>query len=338
MGDKSEIRELLAALGLLTSGDSIGIEPLTGGVASDIWRVDVGDRSVCVKRALAKLKVADDWQAPVERNVFEVAWFRVAAGIVPRAVPEILGHDPDGGAFVMEYLSPHDFPVWKAQLRDGIADSEIAREVARRIVQIHNATADNETIARQFATDELFHALRVEPYLLATAKRHDDVAGRLRDPADNVMANKKALVHGDVSPKNILVGERGPVFLDAECAWYGEPAFDTAFCLNHLLLKCLWNRPARSGFLRCFEALASTYLHDVAWEPRHEIDRRTATLLPALMLARVDGKSPVEYVTNDSDKNLIRQFAKRFLLEPAEQVTTIAQAWASELEKERRRS
>jgi aminoglycoside phosphotransferase (APT) family kinase protein len=200
-------------------------------------------------------------------------------------------------------------------------------------VQIHNATANNEKIAARFATDDLFHALRVEPYLLATAKRHEDVADRLRDLADRLMANKIALVHGDVSPKNILDGARGPVFLDAECAWYGEPAFDVSFCLNHLLLKCLWNRSARSGFLGCFETMASTYFEDVAWEPRQDIEQRTAALLPALMLARVDGKSPVEYVNEDSDKNLVRRFAKRFLQEPADNVTTIAEAWASELDE-----
>ncbi len=61
------------------------------------------------------------------------------------------------------------------------------------------------------------------------------------------LAAKIALVHGDVSPKKVPAGPRGPVFLDAECAWYGDPAFDLAFCLNHLLLKCLWNRIGRAA-------------------------------------------------------------------------------------------
>ena len=93
------------------------------------------------------------------------------------------------------------------------------------------------------------------------------------------------------------------MLLDAECAWWGDPAFDLAFCLNHLLLKCLWNagRP-RDAFLAAFDALADAYLQGVDWEPRDALERRAAALLPGLFLARVDGKSPVEYITDDAQR------------------------------------
>src|SRR5947208_5851567 len=93
-------------------------------------------------------------------------------------------------------------------------------------------------------------------------------------------ANKKALVHGDVSPKNILAGPHGPVFLDAECAWYGDPAFDLAFCLNHLLLKCLWVPQATARFLGSFDALAGAYLSQTGWEKPDGLEARAAALLP----------------------------------------------------------
>jgi Ser/Thr protein kinase RdoA (MazF antagonist) len=93
---------------------------------------------------------------------------------------------------------------------------------------------------REFATDAIFHAIRLEPYLLATARAHPDRAAALEKLAKTTARTKLTLVHGDVSPKNILIGPQGPVFIDAECAWFGDPAFDLAFCLNHLLLKCLW--------------------------------------------------------------------------------------------------
>ena len=109
-----------------------------------------------------------------------------------------------------------------------------------------------------------------------------------------------ALVHGDVSPKNILVGAHGPVLLDAECAWWGDPAFDVAFCLNHLLLKCLWTPAASGRFLAAFAALATAYRDAVDWEPRGALEARAAALLPGLLLARVDGKSPVEYITDEA--------------------------------------
>jgi aminoglycoside phosphotransferase (APT) family kinase protein len=112
-----------------------------------------------------------------------------------------------------------------------------------------------------------------------------------------------------VSPKNILVAPAGPVFLDAECAWYGDPAFDLAFCLNHLLLKCLWVPGARGAFLECFDALAGAYLRGVSFDG---VEQRAASLLPALLLARVDGKSPVEYLTEEG-KTVVRRVAPTML-------------------------
>src|SRR5258706_15623986 len=114
---------------------------------------------------------------------------------------------------------------------------------------------------------------------------------------------KLGLVHGDISPKNILIGPAGPVFLEAECAWYGDPAFDLAFCLNHLMLKCLWTPRSASDFLDCFDAMYAAYSAGVTWEPPAILEARAAALLPALFLARVDGKSPVEYLTQDADKD-----------------------------------
>ena len=170
----------------------VRIEPLTGGVSSDIVKVTAGDRVFAVKRALSKLKVAADWRAPVERNRYEAAWMEVAAGIVPDAVPELLGHDPESGLFAMAYLPPEEYPVWKAQLRDGHVDSETAAEVGRRIAAIHRATAGDPAIAARFATDHIFHPIRLEPYLEATARKHPRVAGA----ADAAFARDARLQEG----------------------------------------------------------------------------------------------------------------------------------------------
>jgi Ser/Thr protein kinase RdoA (MazF antagonist) len=133
-------------------------------------------------------------------------------------------------------------------------------------------------------------------------------------------------VHGDVSPKNILVRDSGPVFLDAECAWYGDPAFDLAFCLNHLFLKCVWVPAARSGFLRCYDALAAAYLAEVSWEAPAELEARAATLLPGLLLGRVDGKSPVEYL-DEAGRARVRRAARALLHEPVSSLAALKAAW-----------
>lgn len=324
----------LREAGLVPAGVTPRLTVLTGGVASDIWKVQAGDRVFAVKRALQKLRVARDWQVPVSRNASEVEWLRAAARVVPHAVPEVLAHDAAIGAFAMSYLDPARHPVWKAELAAGRADPAFAARVGDTVAAIHAATAHSEVMARQFANDALFHAIRLEPYLEATAPAHPDLADALMALSRKTLATKRTLVHGDVSPKNILVGPDGPVFLDAECAWYGDPAFDLAFCLNHMLLKCLWAPHARAAFLACFDALAAAYLARVDWEPAAELERRAARLLPALLLARIDGKSPVEYVTSEPDKARVRRVAMPLIASPPERLADIRDVWAKDLSNE----
>lgn len=321
----------LRSLGVLGKDEAARGEQLAGGVSSDIWRVDTATGPVCVKRALPRLKVAALWEAPIERNAYEAAWFRVAGAVLPEAVPPLIAEDRANGLFVMAYLEPAAHPVWKQVLRTGTAEPTMAAEVGRRLARIHAATAGRDDIAQAFATDAIFTPIRIEPYLLATARAHPDRAGALEALAETTLTTKRALVHGDVSPKNILLGPKGPIFIDAECAWYGDPAFDLAFCLNHLLLKCLWTPGAKPGFLACFEALAAVYRAGVTWEEPRAVEARAARLLPGLFLARVDGKSPAEYVTKEWDKDRVRRVARALLASPVARLEAVAAAWAEEL-------
>jgi aminoglycoside phosphotransferase (APT) family kinase protein len=313
--------------GLVRDGEAALWTPLAGGVSSDIWRLDAGGRTVCVKRALAKLRVKDDWAAPVGRNLYEWRWFETARSIIPDAAPELIALDEARGAFAMAFLPPEQCRLWKAELLAGVADVDFAGEVGARLGRIHAATARSQAMAERFATDETFFALRLDAYLLATARRRPRVAAALEGLVERTAAVHLALVHGDVSPKNILKGPRGPVFLDAETAWYGDPAFDLAFCLNHLLLKCLVAPKAQAGFLASFAALAQAHLAKVDWEPAASLEARAASLLPGLMLARVDGKSPVEYLTREADKERVREVAEALLLSPPARLAEVAGAW-----------
>jgi tRNA A-37 threonylcarbamoyl transferase component Bud32 len=322
-----EVLAALARMGLVRPDEQPPIVPLAGGVSSDILRVDLEDGPVCVKRALPRLKVAADWQAPVERNRYEVEWMRIVGGMLPDAVPRILGADPGSGTFAMEFLDPGSHPVWKEQLRDGDIAVETAGNVGHLVSAIHRYTAGDASIAATFATDHIFFSIRLEPYLSATAKKHPDCAGRLDDLVRVTSTTRMALVHGDVSPKNILIGRRGPVLLDAECAWYGDPAFDLSFCLNHLLLKCVWRPHWRLRYLACFDALAAAYLAGVTWEPAHDLESRAARLLPGLLLGRVDGKSPAEYINSEDARDRVRQVARALLLKPVDRLTAVRRAW-----------
>jgi hypothetical protein len=121
------------------------------------------------------------------------------------------------------------------------------------------------------------------------------------------------------------------VFLDAECAWWGDPAFDLAFCLNHLMLKCLWVPGARGALMDSFQAMVAAYLPFVGWEPASALESRAAHLLPALFLARVDGKSPVEYITRDVERDRVRKVARRLLTDPPDRLADVALAWKEEI-------
>ena len=298
-----EALTLLRRAGLAGAAETPHARALSGGVSSDIWRVELARGPICVKRALPRLRVMQLWEAPIERNRYERLWMEAARLAAPGSAPQILANDDAAGLFAMQCI---DAPLWKEELRQGRADPGFAAQVGGTLGRIHAATAGREDVAQRFATDAIFYAIRLEPYLVATGKKHPDLQPEFKRLVEETSRGHIALVHGDVSPKNILVGARGPVFLDAECAWYGDPAFDLAFCLNHLLLKCVWVPRAQARFLECFEALAKSYLQK--FSPGH-LEERTASLLPALLLARVDGKSPVEYL-DEQGKVLVRGKAR----------------------------
>jgi len=299
------------------------MEVLPGGVSSDIWRVDLPGKRICVKRALPRLRVAQVWEAPIERNRYERQWLQTAAHAVHGCAPKVLAWDDAAGLFAMEYL---EFPVWKNLLHEGKAHAVFAAKVGSALAAIHAATAGKPDVEQAFPTDAIFYAIRLEPYLVASAARHADLSDVLQRLVQRTAASEHCLVHGDVSPKNILVAGHGPVFLDAECAWYGDPAFDLAFCLNHMFLKSVWVPQARAGFLECFLALHSAYLRGVTWEPAAAIEERAATLLPGLLLGRVDGKSPVEYL-DAAGQSLVRDAARKLLLRGERTLLGLHNAW-----------
>jgi aminoglycoside phosphotransferase (APT) family kinase protein len=324
----TDLDDFLTRSGLVPAALGRRWSALTGGVSSDIWRVDLDDgRTLCVKRALAQLKVAADWHAPVSRNAYEWAWIRFAAGVLPAAVPQPLAQDEAAGLFAMSFLDPADHPVWKQQLLAGHIDPATAAAVGHAVAVLHQASAHRADLAVAFATDASFHALRLEPYLLATAQRHPALASHLHALAERTANTPSALVHGDVSPKNILIGPNGPVLLDAECAWYGDPAFDIAFCLNHLLLKRLPRPDGHAALATSFKAWVEAYFATARFEPREALEARAAALLPALLLARVDGKSPVEYITEAAQKAQVRTAAAALILHPLTTLSAVAERW-----------
>jgi Ser/Thr protein kinase RdoA (MazF antagonist) len=201
--------------------------------------------------------------------------------------------------------------------------------VGERLGTLHAATADRREISEAFATDDIFFALRLKPYLIDCAERHPRLASTLEDIVNVTASTKRVLVHGDVSPKNILIGASGPRFIDAECAWFGDPAFDLAFVLNHLLLKAVWRPEHTRSYHQAFAALVAAYRSKVTWESVDVLEGRCARLLPALSLARIDGTSPVEYLTHERDRAFVRAVAVALVREPRARLEDVAEAWTT---------
>ncbi len=317
MADALEIRcrRLVAALGLAEAAAVGAVTPLTGGVASDIAIVDLPNRRLCVKFALEKLRVEADWRAPVHRNLAEYRWLAFAGSVVPGAAPALYGHDATENGFAMAYVAGDDVALWKTVLLAEQPDRGEGTAVGRVLGQLHSTSTAPGFERTGFDNRDDFKAIRLEPYLLFTATKHPGIAAQLTGLAEALYAKDGALVHGDVSPKNILLRGGAPMLLDAECACMGDPAFDAAFCLNHLVLKAVHLPASRAALLRRAADLWQAYANEVDWEPVTAIERRIAALLPALMLARVDGKSPVEYLTA-AEQERVRHCALGLMADP----------------------
>ncbi|WP_298961337.1 aminoglycoside phosphotransferase family protein [uncultured Roseibium sp.] len=327
---KIRCEELIAELGLADPASITDVQPLTGGVASDIAMVEVEDRRMCIKFALPKLKVAEDWQAPVHRNKAEFEWLKVAAEIAPESAVRVFGRSEEKHGFAMEFLAGDDVSLWKKDLLEGRRIPSRAKKVGNLLGSIHTASSRPGFDTAPFRNRDDFYALRIEPYLVFTAKKVTEVADRLTALADQLYETDTVLVHGDVSPKNILFRGAQPVVLDAECATMGAPEFDAAFCLNHLILKAQHVPSLRPALAEDLASFWDAYAAHASWDAAGRIERRTAELLPALMLARIDGKSPVEYL-DESSRSTIRAASITLLRQPKSKIgeiaETLAQTW-----------
>jgi aminoglycoside phosphotransferase (APT) family kinase protein len=325
-GPQQRVQEFLLRHKLMEPGEDVILRPLTGGVSSDLWQVSLPGRTLCVKGALARLKVAHEWLAPLSRNRVEYDWLQFAGTVAPTQVPRVLAYDGQAGLFAMQFLPAEDYPVWKDSLLTGQVDPAAAHAVGDLLGRLHSASTKDLSLPGKFATDNNFDALRIEPYFRVTARANPDLADRIEVLAERTADTHVAVVHGDVSPKNILLGPDGPVLLDAECGWFGDPAFDVAFCLNHLLLKATILPDHTAQLHSSARMLLEGYTRHIDWEPGPDLMARAASLLPLLALARVDGASPVEYLTPEQ-RGQVRGAARHLLARPALTLDTVLNEW-----------
>ncbi len=324
-----EASDYLRAAGVLPAGEQVSVEELGGGVSSQVLRAETDEQCVVLKQALPKLRVADDWRSPVERALTEArAATALARLLPPGAVLPPLHADAQRHLFVMP-CAPAGAETWKAKLLRGELATATARRVGELLGLLHRRSRGDAALAREFASREFFLTLRVEPYLDTTAERRPELAGAIARQKDLLLATRQCLVHGDYSPKSLLVGPDDPaavIVLDHEVAHWGDPAFDVAFCLTHLHTKSVAFHERASGYLALAGELWGAYLAAARPPDPDGLERHAVALLGCIIAARVDGKSPVEYLQTPAAKETARALARTILLDELAALTEVAAA------------
>jgi aminoglycoside phosphotransferase (APT) family kinase protein len=290
---KASVLNYLRARGII--GESAAeARLLGGGVSNVVIAVTQGEKRLVLKQALPKLRVETEWLAPVERVITEGKAIDVASRILGTGA---VLRDSDDSRFTITMDRADDgWGDWKSILFAHTVQAKTAAEVGRQIALIHGNTRGGEDLDSDFFRTEPFELLRLAPYYLATAAAAPAQAQRILYLAEELRTRRECLVHGDLSPKNILVGTSPDQvwLIDWEVAHYGDPSFDLAFVITHLTMKSIHFPQDRSALDASGDAFTATY-EAVKTGPPPEWDRVIAHV-GCLLMARVLGKSPAEYL------------------------------------------
>ena len=286
---------------------------LTGGVSNITIRIETPNRDYVLKQALAKLRVQMDWYCDVRRIYVETDCMRLLGRLVGTdLIPEIFFEDRENYLYLMA-SAPVDAVTWKQQLLTREVRIETAERLGKLLGDIHQRThAQQAQIAQQFNNDAFFVQLRVDPYYNTIAERHEDVAADVSHLAGEMLRNKRCLVHGDFSPKNILVHGDDLLLIDFEVAHHGDPVFDLAFFLTHLRLKAFHMPNCRERLYAAIRRFWEAYTDTVNFLSIDTLEPRFVRHWGCILLARLDGKSPVEYLQPEV-KTVVRPYAKRLI-------------------------
>jgi len=312
ISDKDSLESYLLQNGFLKKGEPCSIHYCKGGVSGTVALVYAGDKPLIIKQALRQLKVKEDWFCDPNRMGIEYRSNEIYHRLAPDCAPEVYFYDAENFIFGREAV-PESGTMWKADLLSGLLDFTVAEKAICTLSLVHNRCADDSEIARVFADKTIFYELRISPYIEFTMKKYWELVYFAKPIINELMKSAITLVHGDFSPKNIMVTDRNIRILDYEVAHYGHPAFDLAFFANHFILKAVKNKHWAGAYHAMLMYMLDIYFSKVECMSAQALEQRFVRLLPLLMLARVDGKSPVEYITSDDDKDRIRKMAFRII-------------------------
>ena len=307
--------------GWVSPGEPLQVSALPGGVSNHVWSVASPRGRWVLKQPLPKLATDIDWVADVRRIQREEATMRLLGAMLPAgAVPEVVFADAEQNVCVMT-SAPPGAQSWKERLMDGVFEPFVAHAAGLllRRIQEGSQSVDART-RRSFMDLSFFEQLRLDPFHRFLARRYPALQGSICRLVEELQSRQECLVHGDFSPKNMLIDRRGViVLLDFEVAHWGCALYDVSYCLGHLMLK---------GWVLGREAQALGMIQEFL----RGYGRAVAGLVPHLglmLLARLDGKSPMPYLQGDALRARIREVAIDWIRRPTgeEPLELIRQAW-----------
>lgn len=297
----AEALAYLRATGLITPDESPLIEVLVGGVSSRTVLVErEAGESLVLKQSLEKLRVAVDWFSDPARIFREALAMRYLRELAPRgSITRLIWEDRECGLIAMEAV-PRPHSNWKSMLLAGDLQETHVRQFAGILAAVHRNSAARATeLEPLFGDRRFFETLRIEPYYRYPAAKFAGtrVAEFLCELIEDTLATRVALVHGDFSPKNVLLHGERMVLLDHEVAHFGDPAFDVGFAMAHFLSK---GHHVSAEFFDAARLFWRNYF--AGWSPYRGFEQRCVRHSIACMLARVCGRSPLEYLDAEERK------------------------------------
>jgi 5-methylthioribose kinase len=298
--------------GILNSDATVEI--LGGGVSCGVFGIHNQEVDFVLKQALPELKSPMTWPADRRRSLIEARAMKILYSITPKNVPQLVDVDPEEFTLTMTRF-PQEFLVWKTELLKGNIRPEIGSELGRILASWHNFGFENESIRNRFLEENLFEQLRVWPFYRVMQERNPQFAYLIDGMIEEVTREKITIVHGDFSPKNILVAARQePIVLDFEVINTGNPVFDLAFLLGHLVCKLVRTDSIEEKEL--IKRTAGEFLAAYSKHSKIEVAPNLKDHAALIALARVDGVSLVNYL-DSSKQERVRSITRQILASPS---------------------
>lgn len=296
----STVVEYLTSKNVIQKNDNPQVEVLTGGVSNVVIAITTANQKLVLKQALAELAVSEKWEADQRRAIVEANAIELFHKLTPNQVPKLIFLDPDRFILVLERV-PVGSTVWKSDLLAGVINPDIGLKLGATLASWHNYGEKSAEAKIKFMEDSLFEQLRIDPFYRFVATKNPQIEVPIRKLINELEGDKTTVVHGDFSPKNIMVATNDDIYiLDFEVTHVGNPVFDLAFLTAHLLCK----------FFRTDDRLHAKLLANTAisfmkeYQTLRRISPSVTRHAALIALARVEGKSPVNYLSTDAQQKL----------------------------------